>query len=321
MIDVVITDAEYADTSVEAEVFEAAGLSYQRFDCRTESDVIAAGAATDARALLVQYAPITEAVLGGLPRLQIVSRYGTGYDNVDVDAAAQRGVWVSNVPIYGTDEVAIHCYTLMLACCRGLSYYDAARRRGEWPIPAVIIPHPRDLSVGVIGAGRIGRRVIDLAASTFGSVGWYDPFPTTDMPGSIRYGSVDELLEASNIVSVHLPLTRETAGTLGYREIALLREPRMLINGARGAIVDEPGLTKAIADATLFAAGLDVVANELADARGTLLQSERVIASPHAAWASEAALVDVRRRAALNIVAALQAGSPHSPVNEVVVRT
>lgn len=320
MTDVAITDAEYADVAVEAEVFEAAGLSWQRFDCRTESDVITAAEAVDARALLVQYAPITDPVLAALPALRVVSRYGTGYDNVDIEAATRHGVWVSNVPVYGTDEVAIHCYTLMLACVRGLSYYDAARRRGEWPISAVILPHPDELSVGVIGAGRIGRRVIELATATFGSVGWYDPYPTTDLPGAIRYDTVDELLKGSNIVSVHLPLTRETVGTLGYREMSLLREPRILINGARGAIVDEPGLTRAIEDGTLFAAGLDVLANEPADPRGALLQSERVIASPHAAWASEAALVDVRRRAALNIVAALEAGRPNTPVNEVVVR-
>lgn len=317
MTDVIITDAEYPDSDVEAQVFAAAGLSFARHACGSEGDVIEAAASSGARALLVQYAPITAAVLRELPDVRIVSRYGTGFDNVDVDAATDLGKWVSNVPVYGTDEVALHCYTLMLAACRGFSYYDGARRRGEWPAPAVIGPHPRDLAVGVLGAGRVGRRVIELAVSTFGTVAWYDPFPAADVPEGTRYESIDGLLDASNIVSVHLPLNAETTGIIGYRELARLREPRMLINGARGAIVDEPGLTRAVQDGTLFAAGLDVVTNEPADPQGVLLQSDRVIASPHAAWASTAALIDVRRRAAMNVVSALTRGRPDSPVNRI----
>lgn len=315
MTDVLITDSEYADMAVEVEVLSGAGLTVERRDCRTEADVIAAATATGASALLVQYAPVTAAVLSALPEVRIVSRYGTGFDNVDVHAAQERGVWVTNVPIYGTDEVAVHTYTLMLACCRGLSFYDGARRRGEWPVPAVILPHLRDLAVGVIGAGRVGRRVAELASATFGAVGWYDPFPVEPIPGAVRHTLIDDLLAASNVITVHLPLTTETTGILRYRELKLLKEPRIVINAARGAIIDEPDLTRAVEDGTLFAAGLDVLAKEPADPKGPLLGSDRVIASPHAAWASEAALLDVRRHAARNIVSGLLTGRPDTPVN------
>lgn len=313
MIDVCITDAEYPDTTVEEQVFTQAGLSFERYYCRTPEDVIEAG--RGARALLVQYAPISSAVFDGLPGVGIVSRYGTGFDNVDVHSATDHGVWVSNVPVYGTDEVAIHTLTLMLAALRGLSYYEAARRSGSWPPPAELGEQPRDLSVGVLGAGRIGKRVIELCLPIFGRVVWTDPYTTADVPGAERVDDLPSLLEASNILTVHLPLDVSTTHLIGYDELRALREPRMLVNASRGAIVSSIGLERALEDQTLWAAGLDVLESEPGPDAPILL-SDRVLLTPHAAWASRPALIDVRRHAAENIAEFFTNGRPSTPVNE-----
>ena len=315
MTDVCITDSEYADFAVEAETLGTAGLTVDRAQARTKDEVVALAASS--HALLVQYATIDGEVMDALPHLRIISRYGTGYDNVDIDAATARGIWVANVPVYGTDEVAIHAFTLMLASLRGLGHYEGARRRGAWPPPAQLQPHPSTLAVGVLGAGRIGSRVIELAAPVFGTVVWYDPFVTDEIPGAERASSVDDLLERSNVLTVHLPLNTETRHTIDYRELTLLREPRILVNASRGAIVSDEGLRRALDDQTLWAAGLDVLEHEPASAWA--LESDRLLLSPHAGWASLPAVLDVRSRAAKNIVDFVTTGRPTTPVNSVIL--
>lgn len=318
MPDILITDSEYGDASVETPLAVAAGLTVERAECRTADQVVAA--AGDARALVVQYAPITDDVLERLPLVRVVSRYGTGFDNVDVEAATARGVWVANVPQYGTDEVAIHTLALLLACVRGFPRYDAARRSGQWPAPAVVGVHPRHLALGVVGAGRIGRRVIELAAPVFGEVVWFDPVVDSGVAiaDARRASSLEELLAASNALTLHLPLTPGTRHLIGREELARLRTPRFVVNAARGALISEDALLAALEAGEVEAAGLDVHEFEPADPHGALASSPRVLLTPHAAWASEDALVDVRRRAMETAIAALRDGRPATPVNEVV---
>lgn len=313
--DVLITDAEYVDTGLEAALLAESGLTVRRAACRTADEVVAEAQGT--RALMVQYAPITTEVLAALPGVRVVSRYGTGYDNIDVSAATDAGVWVANVPAYGTDEVPVHTLTLMLGCARGLPYYEHGRRHGRWPVPAVLAPHPRQLAVGVLGAGRIGRRVIELALPFFGEVRWCDPFLQESIEGAVRADSLDELLAASHLLTIHLPLDESTRHLVTRRELGLLREPRILVNAARGAIVEEASLVAALEAGELFAAGLDVIEHEPADVAGPLLASERVLTTPHAAWASQQASEDVRRATAANVVAYFRDGRPATPVNEV----
>lgn len=315
MPDILITDSEYADTAIESSHAAAAGLTLERADCRTADDVVAA--AGDAVALLVQYAPITAEVLDRCPSVRVICRYGTGYDNVDVGAATARGVWIANVPQYGTDEVAIHTLALLLACVRGFPRYEAARRTGGWPAPAVVAVHPRQLVLGVVGAGRIGRRVVELAAPLFGEVVWFDPVVAAEVDGARRVGSLVELLESSNALTLHVPLTSSTRHLIGRDELARLRSPRFVVNAARGALIEEAALIAALEAGELEAVGLDVHEHEPAEPDGILATSPRVVLTPHAAWASEDALEDVRRRTVENAIAAIVEGRPRTPVNEV----
>ncbi len=152
---VLITDFNYPDVELERGILDDAGLELVEAQCRTEEDVIEAGRGISA--LLTQYAPITAGVLAELPELRMVSRYGAGYDIVDVEAARERGVWVANVPDYGTEEVAVHALSLVLALLRHLPLYDRDVKEGRWhPASTGPLFRLKNLTLGVVGLGRIG---------------------------------------------------------------------------------------------------------------------------------------------------------------------
>src|SRR3712207_4732298 len=205
---IVITDCDHDNIEPEQLVFAEAGYDVRLAECKTASDVI--DQAREADALINQYAPIDESVLAHLVRCRVVVRYGVGVDTVDVEAATRRGVWVVNVPDYGTEEVSDHAFALLLNLLRGVGRYDRAVRSGVWEYSAVRPLHRlRTLTVGVIGCGHIGadfaRKVGCLGARVLG----YD---TVRVPeelvhdGVVEAADLDELLARADAVSLHAPL-------------------------------------------------------------------------------------------------------------------
>ncbi|MEA5118326.1 MAG: NAD(P)-dependent oxidoreductase, partial [Propionicimonas sp.] len=293
---VTVTDAEYPDTLVEEELLHAHRIELIRRDnAMTEDEVIALCQGSDG--IITQYAPITGRVLAALPSVRVVSRYGTGYDNVDVDAATKLGVAVCFVPTYGTDEVAYHTLSLILAACREHNQASAARWTGAWPPEYAQLPqNPRGLVIGVAGAGRIGRRVLELCAPLFAGVFWYDPYlPTTvGLPGG-RCGTLTELAAVSNVLTLHLPLNQSTTDVVDGQLLAALKAPRYLVNASRAGVVTPADLAAALEDGTLRAAGLDVVDPGPSGER--IFASPRATITSHSAWASPAAQDDCRAKA------------------------
>jgi D-3-phosphoglycerate dehydrogenase len=212
---VLVTDADYGALDLEAEVLRAAGHELLTARCRTAGEVIAA--AQDVDAVLVQYAPITAEVLDALPRLRLVSRYGVGVDVVDTDVARARGVWVCNVPDYGTTEVALHAVAMLLALLRNLAEHDRQVHAGRWDHRlGGRLPRPGGLTLGVVGLGRIGRTTMAGAAPWFGGVVGSDPYlPDDAWPAGVERLGLQELFARSNAVTLHLPLTAETRGLVG----------------------------------------------------------------------------------------------------------
>ena len=295
---VAITDSEYGDDAVERPLIEGAGHSLEVLNATSEEALLRDARGFDA--LLVQYAPITRRVLEGLPGLKVVARYGTGVDNIDVAAAEDLGVAVRNIPVYGSDEVAQHALTLARALVRGLAEASDARRDAIWPPRDASMPqHPRDLTLGVVGLGRIGRRLLELATPFFGAVRWFDPVlaPAVDEPPG-RAASILDLARSANLLSVHVPLTPATTGIVGGEVILALQEPRYLINVARGGICAEDDVVRALEAGWLRGYGADVFEHEPLTAESRLLSAPRVLATPHTAWASPGALVSVRSLAA-----------------------
>ncbi len=313
---VLVTDADYGALDLEAEVLRAAGHELLTARCRTAGEVIAA--AQDVDAVLVQYAPITAEVLDALPRLRLVSRYGVGVDVVDTDAARARGVWVCNVPDYGTTEVALHAVAMLLALLRNLAEHDRQVHAGRWDHRlGGRLPRPGGLTLGVVGLGRIGRTTMAGAAPWFGGVVGSDPYlPDDAWPAGVERLGLQELFARSNAVTLHLPLTAETRGLVGADLLGRMPAGSYLVNTARGGLVDPDAVLRALQDGRLAGVGFDVLPQEPPAADHPLLTHPRALLSPHVAWYSEEAEVELRRKAALNVVSWAATGRPDHVVVE-----
>jgi len=307
---VLVTDFDFPDLELERGIFAEAGIEVVTAQCRSEREVIEA--ANGSAALLVQYAPITERVLQALPGVGIVSRFGAGYDTIDPDACGRNGVWLANSPDYGVGEVATHALAMTLSLLRHLPMYDRDVRAGRWHyLSAGRIRRASELAVGIVGLGRIGKRFAYLARNCFGRVIACDPYLIDgDFPAYVERATLAQLFEQADAISLHVPLTAETRGMVGADLLRRIRSGAILVNTARGAVVDIDALLAALDSGRVAAAALDVLPGEPLDIAHPLARHPRVLLTPHAAFYSDEAEVELRRKAALNIVQWARQGRP-----------
>ncbi|MGH7408713.1 MAG: C-terminal binding protein, partial [Candidatus Methylomirabilales bacterium] len=241
---VVITDLDHPSVVEEEAELAAVGARLLVAQCRTEQEVLAAGAEADG--LIVQYAPITAAVLAGLPRCRVVARYGVGVDNLDVAAATSRGVVVANVPGFCTEEVASHALAFLLAWHRKLRTFDRAVKDGGWDFAlAGPTPRLRGQVLGIVGVGRIGSALARLAAPLGLEVWGHDPY-RADFPPAVRRVPFEELVAGADYLSLSVPLTAETHHMVNATVLRRMRPTTFLVNTSRGAVVDEAALVRAL---------------------------------------------------------------------------
>jgi D-3-phosphoglycerate dehydrogenase / 2-oxoglutarate reductase len=222
------------------------------------------------------------------PSVRVIGRAGVGLDTIDLAVARDRGIAVFNQPAYGAPEVASHALALLLALERRLLPADAHVRAGWRGGPGLgRIRALDDSTVGVLGAGRIGRAFIERVRPLVRDVAVYDPEPVALPPGVTRANSLDELLGRSEMLSLHLPLTPETRRLIGRRELRLLPAGATVVNVARGGIIDEDALADLLHSGHLAGAGLDVFETEPLPATSPLLSAPNVVLTPHCASASE----------------------------------
>ncbi|WP_419728712.1 C-terminal binding protein [Lichenicola sp.] len=308
---VVVTDPRFEGLVHERAAAERAGALFQVFDCQDAGDV--AEALHDADVAFVNLVPVNEAALAGMRGGGVVVRYGIGTDNVDLDAARRLGIRVANVPDYGSDTVADHASASMLALLRRLPVFDDAIRREGWinpdrerPLPALSAS-----TVGLIGVGRIGLLVARRLQAFGIRVVASDPFadPRKLQAAGIERVELDALLAEAHGVSLHLPATSATRHIIGRRSIARMRPGAMLVNTARGALVDEAALAEALRDGRLGGAALDVFDPEPLDPGSPLRTMRNVILTPHAAFYCVESLDALQRLASEEAARAL-AGQP-----------
>jgi D-3-phosphoglycerate dehydrogenase len=311
---VVITDCDHGGVDPERAVLDGHDVELRVLACRTPEEVAAQAGGADV--LINQYVPITAAVLDALPRCRLVVRYGVGVDNVDLEAATERGVWVANVPDYGRDEVADHTLALALALLRGVVALDRSVRDGTWDLdPARPLRRLATLTWGVVGCGAIGTAVARRAAGLGMRVLGYD-LPTVRSEAPIERVPLEELLEAADLVSLHAALTPDTHHLVGAAALARMRPTGHLVNTARGGLVEEAALLAALDAGALAGAALDVLEHEPPDELGwKLARHPRVVATPHAAWYSEEAFHTLKSEVAREALRVLGGGAPRSPVN------
>jgi D-3-phosphoglycerate dehydrogenase / 2-oxoglutarate reductase len=316
---VVITDCDHGDVDPERAVLDGHDVELRVLACRTPEEVAAQAGGADV--LINQYVPITAAVLDALPRCRLVVRYGVGVDNVDVQAATERGVWVANVPDYGRDEVADHTLALALALLRGVVALDRSVRDGTWDLdPARPLRGLATLTWGVVGCGAIGTAVARRAAGLGMRVLGYD-LPRVRSEAPIERVPLEELLEVADLVSLHAALTPDTHHLVGAAALARMRPTAHLVNTARGGLVEEAALLAALDAGALAGAALDVLEHEPPDEPGwRLARHPRVVATPHAAWYSEEAFHTLKSEVAREALRVLGGGAPRSPVNTPAAR-
>jgi D-3-phosphoglycerate dehydrogenase len=311
---VCITDLDLAHIDKERSELARIGATLTRHDCRTEDDVIRT--CQEADALLVQWAPITRRVIEQLPRLKAISRYGIGYDMIDVAAAAERGIPVSNVPHYCTEEVATHAFALLLASARKIVPLANAVQAGEWSVLTVANPvhRLRGQVLGLVGGGRIGRQLGDMARAVGLRVQVFDPYAAV-AEGATSLAGWDDLLETSDYVSIHCPLTDETAGMFNAAAFARMKSSAVLINTSRGGIVNTADLVDALRNGAIAGAAIDVLDQE-PPAPGTIpADLPNLLVTPHAAWYSEESLVDLQQLTAQAVVEIFETGTTGTVVN------
>ena len=274
--------------------------------------------------LVIALNKVTADVLDAMPNCRLISRLGVGIDNIDVPAATARGVWVANVPDYGVDEVATHAIALMLAQLRGLYTLISSTRAGRYDGQAVRpIQRLTKQTLGVMGYGRIGRTVGSKGAGLGMRVIAYDPFLSDEQirAAGAEPASMDMLLRESDFISLHLPLDAKTRDIINADTLSLMKPTAYLVNTARGGLVDEAALLDALRAGQIRGAALDVLSTEPPPADDAVLQGllkdDRVLITPHMAWYSEQAQVDMRTRAAEDIARVLRGERPRTPVNDI----
>ncbi len=274
----------------------------------------------DAELVLLNKAQMTAETLQACPDLRFISIIGTGYNTVDVEAAAARGIPVANVPSYGSEAISQHAMALLLEITNHVAHHDAEVRKLRctgpydwcfWDYPSIELANK---TMGIIGLGRIGQNTARLAKAFGMYVVAYDANPNLSLMGIAEYVPLDELYARADVICLHCPLFAETQNMINHKSIAKMKDGVILINNSRGQLVVEADLAEALHSGKIYAAGLDTVAHEPIEADNPLLCAPNVFFTPHISWAA----LECRRRlleTAIDNVRAFINGVPQNIVN------
>jgi D-3-phosphoglycerate dehydrogenase / 2-oxoglutarate reductase len=322
---VVIADYDFGDVDIEKSIVTDAGFELVAAQCKSEDDVIAA--ASNADAVITQYAEVGRRAIQSFKRCKVIARYGIGVDIVDVDAATAKNIVVTNVPNdWCMNEVADHAVALLLVLVRKLATYDRATRAGDWHWQSGRpIQRMQEGTLGLFSFGAIAKEVARRMKG-FGvkNIIACDPYadPKDAAAEGVPLVSFEDLLARSDYLVIQAPLTKETRGRFSEAELRRMKKGSILINTARGPIVKDADLFRVLKDGWLMGAGLDDMEEEpakQADWKPTnpLFSLKNVIITPHAAYYSEQSIQIVRRFASEEVVRVLRGETPLSPVNNV----
>jgi D-3-phosphoglycerate dehydrogenase / 2-oxoglutarate reductase len=318
---VAVTDSVFPTLEPARQVLADLKAELQLADEPTPGAILRA--ARQADGLLVTYAPVSGDIIRQLERCRIIARFGIGVDNVDIEAATQAGIVVTYVPDYCVDEVSDHALALLLALARKITYADRLVQAGRWEMPAVVPLHRlRGRTLGLVGFGKIPRALAPKAQALGMNVLTNDPYISdeTTAPLGVRLVDFQTLLQSADYVSIHAPLTAETHHMFKAGTFRQMKPGALLVNTARGPLVDVQALTEALDEGWLAGAALDVLPVEPLPTDSPLLGRDNVILTPHIAFYSEEALLDLQTKAAQEVARVLRGESPQYPVNPQVLK-
>jgi D-3-phosphoglycerate dehydrogenase len=313
---VVVTDHPFSHLEIEQSVLEPVGAVLELAPATDEATL--AGLAREADALLVCYAPVPRPVIEAAAEggVRVISRYGIGYDNVDIAAASEHRILVTNVPDYCLDEVADHAFALMLTAARGIPAASDSVRNGGWSVPQQGIHSLRGRQLTLVGIGRIGLKVAERALPFGLRVVAYDPYVSEPpIPEIELVPSLEEALAEAHIVSLHVPMNEANRHLVGPETIPLMKNAPLLVNTSRGGLVDLDAVTAALESGALAGVALDVTEVEPLPPDHPLRTLPGALVTPHMAFYSAEAQDELQRRAADEVARALRGDPPRSPVN------
>lgn len=311
---VVALDDGYAAYDQEEALLGGAGARFAVRPCRGDARA-AAAAVHDADVVLVRESPVSREVIAAMTRCRAVIRYGIGVDNIDQPAASARRIMVANVPDYGIDEVSTQAVALALAVARRVRLHDGEVRAGRWST-GVLEPmyRLRGRTLGLIGYGRIARMTHEkLAGFGFGRVLVHDPL--AELPAGVEAAGVDRICAEADLVTLHAPLNAATHHLIDARRLALMRPTAILVNTARGGLVDLDALHAALCAGRLLGAGLDVFETEPPDPAHPLFALPQVVVTNHIGWYSEESMRELQRKAAEEALRVLRGEPPRHWLN------
>jgi D-3-phosphoglycerate dehydrogenase len=309
------------DFSVEQPIYDTLGveivdahLDHNAIDWPVYKRLLA-----EADAIVCFRMPVDRRAVEAAPKLKVAVRAGVGYENFDLAAFAERGIPACNVPDYGSEDVAVHALSMMMALRRRVVYFDSMLRQGHWRGWPDALPINRlsGQTVGVVGLGRIGTEFARRARALFGRVLACDPFVGPERFAEVGAQSVtlDELLTRSDAITLHTPLTSTTMHLIGERELGLMKPNAVLVNTSRGQVVDQLALAKALQDGTIEGAAADVWEHEPVTLSHPLFACRNFIGSPHIAGQSIEGNLDNRTKQAQEVVRVLSGQPPRNPVS------
>jgi len=279
-------------------------------------------AVKDAQAILVRVAKLTPEVIQAAPHLKVIGKHGVGYDNINIPAATARGVIVTNTPLANSTSVAEHALALLLAVARRIGESERDLVRGA--VRAQKVYQGVELSgkvMGVIGLGSAGLRLARMTGNGLGMrVLGFDPYKEPWPDGIERCREVGPLLAQADFISIHVPLTKETTNLIGRDALPKMKSTAILVNTARGGIVDEAAVADAVKAGRLAGAGLDVVVDEPLKPSHPLNGVPNIILTPHMAGVTEEAMMRMAQDAAEDILRVLRGERPKFPVNKELVK-
>jgi D-3-phosphoglycerate dehydrogenase len=321
---VVITDHDYGDLDIEQSILESAGARIVALQAKSEEELFEE--ARDCDAVINQYARVGAATIARMERCRVIARYGVGIDIVDVEAATRKGILVTNVRDYCTDEVADHAIALWLALARKLFKYNLATHKGIWRWQAGQPVHRLDGRVmGIVSFGKIGQAIARRAKAFGVAIIAYDPYLAEGVAEALGVGRVgkEEILQRSDYLMMQVPMTPETHYFLGEAEFARMKWGAIIVNTGRGPTIDSRALCQALTEGRIAGAGLDDIEEEPAKLRAwspadnPLFSLDNVIVTSHVAYYSEESIRLARETAASEVARVLRGERPLNPVNEV----
>jgi D-3-phosphoglycerate dehydrogenase / 2-oxoglutarate reductase len=313
---VAVTDSPFPNLDPATQVLSELDAELKLAKGTTPEDILVI--AREADGLLVTYAKVTAEMIGQLKRCKVIARFGIGVDSVDIDAATRAGIMVTNVPEYCEDEVSDHAMALLLSLIRKIPFANGKTHAGVWSMPAVVPIHRlRGSVLGLAGFGKIPR-LVAVKAQAFGlQVQTYDPYVSSETAAKlgVKLVSLPELLGTSDYISIHAPLTPETDRMFNADAFRQMKRGALLVNTARGQLVDIEALVDALDSKLIAGAALDVLPQEPPPPSSRLLGRDDVILTPHTSFYSEESLVELQTKAAQQVALVLSGKEPRYPVN------